>query len=478
MPTWTSADLDDPTAETYIVDEDVANTDHDDASAMVRGIEYGSPNLTTDLVGWWPLHDESGDTTDYSGEGNHGTVNGATRGVAGRGGLQAMSFDGTDDNVSTALTVDWSTSYTVSVWLNLANTDSENEYAVNTWGGTDPYKGWIIRYAGNNGLWKYDISSGSGVDATVTATPTADTWTHLVGKYDGSDIVLYKNNVEVSRTSASPQNVVTSVRIGERSSGGSNFEGLISDVRIYDRSLSSSEIQTLYEWGSGDYAEPADNDDGGVSYYSFNSSNALDQWGTNDGTVNGATYVSDGGPREDGAYSFDGADDYITGSPLLNESAGTVSLWINPDNSLGSAIEHFYGFREESGKLFSMQNYNNGNTYWGWNGSTDYRVIISDNYPTNTWLHATLTWDSNDNETILYWNGERRGSAGYSQLFTNDTYRGAIGARNKEGAIEEYFSGDIDDVRFYNRALDSWEIQEIYQYGTLGRDMRDMVVRA
>lgn len=57
-----------------------------------------------------------------------------------------------------------------------------------------------------------------------------------------------------------------------------------------------------------------------VLWYNFESSGAEDQSGTgNDGTVNGVTYLPDGGPNGEGAYSFEGDDSIdVSDSPSLD----------------------------------------------------------------------------------------------------------------------------------------------------------------
>ena len=71
---------------------------------------------TNGLVGWWPFN---GNANDESGNGNNGTVNGATL-TADRFGVlnSALSFDGIDDFVEMANAFsDWQ-DFSFSMWLN------------------------------------------------------------------------------------------------------------------------------------------------------------------------------------------------------------------------------------------------------------------------------------------------------------------------------------------------------------------------
>jgi hypothetical protein len=71
-------------------------------------------------------------------------------------------------------------------------------------------------------------------------------WTHLAVTYDGSSMRFYTNGVLVRTTSnVTPIKASTgNLRIGGNSVWGEFFSGLIDDVRIYNRALTATEIQT------------------------------------------------------------------------------------------------------------------------------------------------------------------------------------------------------------------------------------------
>ena len=73
-------------------------------------------------------------------------------------------------------------------------------------------------------------------------------WQHVVGTADGTNCRLYINANLIVTDGCSGTGSGTT-RIGEHSAGGRAFNGLIDDVRIYDRALSASEIERLYNMG-------------------------------------------------------------------------------------------------------------------------------------------------------------------------------------------------------------------------------------
>ena len=72
-----------------------------------------------------------------------------------------------------------------------------------------------------------------------------NTWTHLAVTYDNATLRLYINGVQASSV-AYTGNLITSanpLQIGGDSLYGQYFQGIIDEVRVYDRALSQAEIQ-------------------------------------------------------------------------------------------------------------------------------------------------------------------------------------------------------------------------------------------
>ena len=86
----------------------------------------------------------------------------------------------------------------------------------------------------------------AGPDGTIEI----DVWTHVVASWDGETMRLYKNGVEVgslAKGGTLSTNPTVKVSIGNQPAGTGDrpFDGLIDDVRIYDRALSQEEIVWL-----------------------------------------------------------------------------------------------------------------------------------------------------------------------------------------------------------------------------------------
>src|SRR3989454_6629136 len=96
----------------------------------------------------------------------------------------------------------------------------------------------VSGYCGNGG-----VLAGFATTTVCTATPLpVNAWTHLAVTYDGTTLSLFRNGVLVASRPASgavPSSTAT-LQIGA-SQFGEYFNGLIDEVRLYDRALRSEE---------------------------------------------------------------------------------------------------------------------------------------------------------------------------------------------------------------------------------------------
>ncbi|HXD23802.1 MAG TPA: LamG-like jellyroll fold domain-containing protein [Gemmatimonadaceae bacterium] len=197
-----------------------------------------------------------------------------------------------------------------------------------------------------------------------------------------------------------------------------------------------------------------------VAAYNFNEgagSALTDVSGNgNVGTISGATWTSSG--RYGGALNFDGVNDrvFVAASASLNfSSAGTLEAWVYPTATQSGwrAIVQ----REVDAFLLHASNDAGplrpaaGGTF---NGAHPPSISAPSAIGVNTWTHLAVTYDGST--LRLYVNGAQVTSAARSGAIETNSNPLWIGGNNPYG---EYFTGRIDDVRVYNRALTATELQ-------------------
>jgi hypothetical protein len=214
-----------------------------------------SQDLASGLVACYPF---TGNADDGSGNGNHGTVNGAVLTTDRFGnGNSAYGFDGANDYI--AIPVDKLTNpvYTFSFWAKPASIPaSPDSYAILSIGGPGADQGILLsnNYVGGSTGWamvSYHTDGTLVPSNSVGALPDVNTWYHIVQTRSANAASLYVNGVLIGTR---PTNGKTAgykpsgpgATIGSRSNLIQFFHGEIDDLRLYNRALSAEEVQALY----------------------------------------------------------------------------------------------------------------------------------------------------------------------------------------------------------------------------------------
>ncbi len=212
---------------------------------------YKSDYLTEGLVAWWKFDKNWSTQEDSSGNGNNGSVIGATFTQNGQQG-GAYHFDGINDYVSNNLLTPISngTPITVSMWFENSYKASQNLFLLKN--NSDVLVE-FRRGAGNPSqiFWcPINISSGLKTCVGGYTFPVRDNQTYfLTAEYSGNNqFKIYIDGNQVGASNATFTNVLLVENTTLITLGGDNvyFNGTIDEFRIYNRTLSSSEIYNLY----------------------------------------------------------------------------------------------------------------------------------------------------------------------------------------------------------------------------------------
>jgi hypothetical protein len=201
------------------------------------------------LVGAWGFEEGTGTVAaDVSGHGLSGAIANATWTSAGKFG-NALTFNGTNSWVTVAdnALLHLTTGMTVEAWVKPATAGTDWTAAVIKERGTT---GLAYALYATDGAAKppagYVNKSGTDYHATAASTLSLNAWTHLAVTYDGTTIRLYVNGSQVATKAVSGiiNSSAAPLRFGGDSVWGEYFNGLIDEVRVYNRALAATEVQT------------------------------------------------------------------------------------------------------------------------------------------------------------------------------------------------------------------------------------------
>ncbi|MEK7096321.1 MAG: LamG domain-containing protein, partial [Patescibacteria group bacterium] len=476
--------------------------------------------LTDGLVGYWTMDGskvnwKTGAVTDSSGKGNTGFVTLMATGTApaiGRVG-QALNFDGVNDYVDAGSnsSLDNITVKTMTAWIYLNGFGESNFGRILDKSNlqSSPNGGFLWHVCNDsvtctntrNLAFTQVFSTASGRWTTPDSSIKLNTWQHVAVVYNKSssanDPIMYIDGASVAVTeSVTPSGTVDtdsarSLTIGNTLDTTRSFDGLIDDVRIYNRVLSAVEVSALYNSGAAKFnVSPTKYlTDGLVGYWTMDGSKV--NWKTGavtDSSGRGntgfvklmATGTAPAIGRVGQALNFDGVDDYVdVDNPAVFGlmSSISVSAWIytSVDGSVGGDIVNK---RSLGGSAFgwAFKRIDTGALRLNFvmdHATTDLTVTTNNNaLVINQWQHVVATFASSTVQNLatdvhIYVNGIE---ASYA------TQTNGVGARKDDssrdltisghgGNLGELFNGKIDDVRIYNRALGANEVQRLYNIG-------------
>jgi hypothetical protein len=214
---------------------------------------------TNGLVGWWGFN---GNAQDGSGNGNHGTVNGATLTIDRFGNQNgAYSFDGVNDNILIqSLNNIQYLPITYSTWINLNSFNTIN-YPLGggmvivgrDWSGNYNQGALMIFDYPSIGITNRISYYIGQTNSNTSYTPNLNQWIQIVMTLEMNDTIKFyvNSNLIFQEYFPTSSNVNAPFRFGAGSEPNFNltrqhFNGKLDDIGIWNRALTQQEITNLY----------------------------------------------------------------------------------------------------------------------------------------------------------------------------------------------------------------------------------------
>ena len=222
-------------------------------------------------VGLWHFDEGSGTTVnDDSGKGNNGTINSATW-VGNDGGLwrdeniiftngDSLSFDGAISSVAISddPSLDGMSACSIELWFKANSLPPSGSQmclvSKRTSGG--PYAYHRIAIDNSTGVLQLAYLEATNKTTSrpslkVSTNLEIGKWYHICGTFDGTggEMRIYLNGNLIGSKSVWGQitRTISDLAIGANVDGTEHFDGIIDEVAIYNRALSSNEIISHYE---------------------------------------------------------------------------------------------------------------------------------------------------------------------------------------------------------------------------------------
>jgi hypothetical protein len=467
----------------------------------------------TNLKGHWPLSEGAGTLCyDGSGNGNTGTMtnmDAATDWLTGQTGApqlvegynrKAVFEDSTDyvlaDNAG--ITGDLS----VSAWIYRFSDTLYYAGVVAKMGASSGSNGWMFRFDSSHQLefmlQRSGVFSGEG-----SVTLSNNTWHHVVGTNDGTNLKVYLDGSLGSTVSSggATTDSGTKIQIGTYGYAGSNpppntypFYGIVDEVIIYNSALTLAQVQVLAATGPNGGPLPPDpmslsnssdingywRNDGNVTWADRSSgSNTATVYGSPDALLfkqgyNGSGSTSAGRDgqgfpllfQNNGAIGFNGSSDYVAignDTPTQIGGLGSLEAWVfQAENKwmyfyskgYNAANSLFLGFHTTGGgKWFFGSYYGSTYKYFYWTGvgQSDYAASFA-----NRWHYLTMTYDKtlgSDNWKV-YHNGVYAAATDYTTDLGTTTIAVQVGNGGRG------WVGQIGPIKLYDRVLSPSEITQ------------------
>jgi hypothetical protein len=211
--------------------------------------------LQNGLIAHWALDEGSGAILRNSVNSDTGSLAGGTSWIEGPHNA-AVQFNGSTGYAALPSIDIPSSRVTLAAWVRITNYPANTDQRIisKSIGSAEQAHHWMLSHVrqGNRNLLRFRLRTGSNTSTLIASSgdlPT-NTWFHAAATYDGANMRLFLNGVEVGRAAQSgtiPSDTSVPLNIARSPDGSNYLAGALDDVRIYNRALTAQELTALME---------------------------------------------------------------------------------------------------------------------------------------------------------------------------------------------------------------------------------------
>jgi len=214
-----------------------------------------SEDIVTDQLYW---HVDAANSSSYSGSGTTWTdlisgqnatlVNGPTYSKSGTYSGGAFFFNGVDEHATTSYQKNQD-AFSVSAWIKPSTQNDSSPHAIVNQFENGSAEWWALEVqGGDRGKPAWIVDNNSVKIVLVSDDQSPNSWQMLTGTRSGASMKLYLNTSVLKTSTSLNTSTVVSLEPFQiaNSLNGEYFKGYISDIKIYTKELSSSEVTQNY----------------------------------------------------------------------------------------------------------------------------------------------------------------------------------------------------------------------------------------
>ena len=218
------------------------------------------------LLHHWSFDESSGLTlADAAGDQSGRLLNGPIWQPQGGKYAGALKFDGVNDYVDLGKFNVSGSAISFALWIKPDELRDENDARFISKAVNDSVQGhhWMLSSGGWNGKYlRFRLKTGQYTKTLISKTGVlqTDKWQHVAATYNGSRMRLYLNGQQIASTAKTGSLAVGDVSVALANqplgAGSRPYKGRLDDMRIYNRALTSQEIQQIMNDAGTTISEP------------------------------------------------------------------------------------------------------------------------------------------------------------------------------------------------------------------------------